>query len=296
MKTSIAISFCTALTLLCNIALYSSETNTSAASADSSIPDFLLAPTHEAAVKSLKLLVARIHANVQMHKENEADYADIINDFDALLAKYKNKSDDRFNILFEKGQLYLAELGDPIKALQIFEQLKTEYPDTVINGNTDIFLAGLRDDANRKKIRDTFLPGTSFPDFNEKDIQGNPLSISKYKGKVVLVDFWATWCGPCVAELPLVQSAYKKYHDKGFEIVGISLDEDKDALESFVKKKKMPWPQYFEGKRFDGKLPVKYGVDATPTTYLIDREGKIIKRVENPETLDAEIANALKKS
>jgi thiol-disulfide isomerase/thioredoxin len=112
---------------------------------------------------------------------------------------------------------------------------------------------------------------------------------------VVLVDFWATWCGPCIAKLPDIQAAYAKYHDQGFEVVGISLDEEKSRLEQFIKQKKMPWPEYFDGKRWENKLAVKYGVEAIPAGYLLDGNGKIIGNMSGASDLDAAIATALKK-
>ena len=112
---------------------------------------------------------------------------------------------------------------------------------------------------------------------------------------MVLIDFWATWCPPCIAKLPEIQKVYDKYHGKGFEVVGISLDVEKDRLEQFIKQKKMPWPEFFDGKRWENKLAVKYGVDVTPTSYLIGRDGKIIAALTGSENLDEEIGKALKK-
>src|SRR2546428_11372592 len=84
------------------------------------------------------------------------------------------------------------------------------------------------------------------PDVKFTAVDGREVDLAKLKGKVVLVDFWATWCGPCVGEVPHVVETYKKFHDKGFEIVGISLDQNKDALVNFTKSHGMTWPQYFD--------------------------------------------------
>jgi thiol-disulfide isomerase/thioredoxin len=106
-------------------------------------------------------------------------------------------------------------------------------------------------------------------------IDGRQVDLSKMKGKVVLIDFWATWCGPCVGEVPDVTAAYEKLHDKGFEIVGISLDTDKDALADFVKDKGMAWPQYFDGLQWRNKFAQEFGIDAIPAMWLVDKQGNL---------------------
>jgi len=106
-------------------------------------------------------------------------------------------------------------------------------------------------------------------------VDGQAVDLQKLQGKVVLIDFWATWCGPCVAELPNVKAAYAKLHDKGFEILGISFDQNKDTLLSFLKAKEMPWPQYFDGQGWQNRFGKEFGIDSIPTMWLVDKKGNL---------------------
>ncbi|MGC4005619.1 MAG: TlpA disulfide reductase family protein [Pirellulales bacterium] len=112
-----------------------------------------------------------------------------------------------------------------------------------------------------------------------KLLDGADFDVTSLKGKVVLIDFWATWCGPCIAEMPNVVENYKKYHDKGFEVVGVSIDDDKEKLETFVKEKDVQWRTLFnpdEATRgFENPSAKAYFVNGIPATYLVDKSGNI---------------------
>jgi len=106
-------------------------------------------------------------------------------------------------------------------------------------------------------------------------LDGREVDVVKLKGKVVLVDFWATDCGPCVAEMPELKAAYEKLHSKGFEIVGISLDDRESALRRFIRDKGLAWPQYFDGKGWENRFALQYGIFSIPTMWLVDRQGNL---------------------
>lgn len=116
--------------------------------------------------------------------------------------------------------------------------------------------------------------GDKAPDFEGKtDLDGKPLNLKQHQGHVVLLDFWATWCPPCRAELPNVIKVYEKYHAQGFEIVGISLDQDKHALTSYITEHKMTWRQYFDGKGWENEISKQYGITGIPAAFLLDDQG-----------------------
>ena len=108
-----------------------------------------------------------------------------------------------------------------------------------------------------------------------KPVNGAKVDLAAMGDKVVLLDFWATWCGPCIGELPNVKAAYSAYHAKGFEVIGISLDSDRGRLKDFIKENDMPWPQYFDGKGWENELAEEFNIRSIPAAFLI-KNGTVI--------------------
>jgi peroxiredoxin len=140
-------------------------------------------------------------------------------------------------------------------------------------------------------------PDTAPFDFKAKDLDGKSVSLKTYKGKVLLLDFWATWCGPCKAELPKLREAYEKYKDQGFDILSISLDEGftRESFTSFVRKERMNWRHIYDGQGWKAQIATQYGVRAIPFTLLIGRDGKIAAVDVRGEKLEPAIQAALAK-
>jgi thiol-disulfide isomerase/thioredoxin len=235
----------------------------------------------------LEQLVNKIRSKLNAGTPSEPDLAAEIAEFDTIFEAHKSdKTEDVARILLMKANVYEALLRDETKAAALFDRIKAEFPDTVIAKQ-------IARRAEFGKIQKSLVPESPFPEFSVQDLEGKPLSLAAMKGKVVLIDFWATWCGPCVAELPHVLKAYEKHRAQGFEIIGISLDKEKDQLTSFLTREKMTWAQHLDGEDPDTSLAFKYGIKSIPATFLLDREGKIIEKNLRGEALEAAVAKAV---
>lgn len=196
--------------------------------------------------------------------------------FEAIIAKYPAASqEDKAGVLWMKTMLFLQVFEDFDQGAAVVRKIKADYPTTKFGAKADEILAAIAKDKQAQEFQKTLVPGAVLPNFEGKTLDGAPISVLGFRDKYLLVDFWATWCGPCVGELPNVLAAYEKYHAKGFDVLAVSLDRDVTDLRKFVDEKKIPWAQIFEGAE---DIAEKFGIEQIPTTFLLDRDGKIIAR------------------
>jgi len=165
--------------------------------------------------------------------------------------------------------LYLLSISfkdEPAQQKALYARMVKEYPESQ------------RAEFARGMLRQLGAVGKAFDLEFHDAISGAEISIKSLRGKVVVVDFWATWCGPCVAEMPAMKKLYAEFKSKGVEFIGVSLDYKDgglDALKAFVTKEGISWPQYYQGDGGNSRFSTSWGIDSIPTVFLVDQEGKI---------------------
>jgi peroxiredoxin len=184
------------------------------------------------------------------------DFPDRINGYQCLMAAMEDYEYD----------------GQSVKAQALAKKLMSSAAPEDIKHWTEGFLHRL-DSANQPVV----IKFTA--------VDGREVDLAQMRGRVVLVDFWATDCGPCKQELPRIKQDYDKFHAQGFEVIGISCDTDKEQLNRFVKDKELPWPQYFDGQQqTKNKIAQEFGVDGIPHMFLVDKKGLL--RFDNVRARD----------
>ncbi|MDQ1272347.1 MAG: hypothetical protein QG591_977 [Planctomycetota bacterium] len=187
-------------------------------------------------------------------------FEEAIKCFDMVLSQGEIDQNFKARTLYFKAKALIAK-GDIAKAKDAVAELKQIEPRAA--------------DSFGQELSGTMRIGMDAPMFNVTDFQGKPVDLSKYKGNVVVLDFWATWGDSCIQEFPKLKKMYSKFKDKGVQFIGISLDDDIDDLRGFLKQESVEWPQVFDKKRWKGLIPALYNIQVIPTMVVLDRESKV---------------------
>ena len=232
--------------------------------------------------------------------ERDKDAENLIDSFKSVMKPDENIM--RFRDYWTLVDM-LKVIGKHEEALQLLQHLEnTEQENYFI---TSIFreIAMIHEEKGNAKLAKAYflkadsrleMIGKPAPDFSTKDMDGNPISLKVYHGKVVLLDFWSTTCGPCIGEMPNVKKVYDTYKDMGFDVIGISLDTDEAELNKFLKVCNLPWRQIFTGEGWETPIRKKYKVKGIPSPWLIDRAGKVISYQARGAALKKLVAEAVK--
>jgi len=240
----------------------------------------------------LKDLVEKIQTKLKEGKKSDKDLADELKEFDTLLLKHKDeKTDEVARILLMKAQLYFEVFDNTEKGVELVKQMKRDFADTESGKSADQILESIQRQEQVKKTQRTLVAGAKFPDFSEKDVAGKPLSVANYQGKVVLVDFWATWCVPCREEMPSMERLYRRYGDRGLTILAVSVDRGGPAtVAAFVKMLRLTYRIGLDPRM---EVAEQYRVRALPSSFLVDRQGNVAGIAVGPRDWDSRAARAV---
>lgn len=232
----------------------------------------------EGAVRSLAQIATT------MGRAQSGRYSEALGSFNALMSSLGGSDQEEFAVNFADTLANTAlSAGEHEVARKVYLSLLRKF-----GGESPNLAQKVKDEIGRiDKI------GTTAPSVAVNDLNGATLRLEDYRGKYVLVDFWATWCAPCVVEIPRLQAAYAKYHGKGFEIVAVSLDEARSSVLDFAKARKLPWKQVHNATA-NGDLVEAFGVRSIPATFLISPEGTIIRLELRGQSLDKALESLIK--
>lgn len=181
---------------------------------------------------------------------------------------------------------FLDQTEDLADLQQLATSLSAKFPDNVYVSDFTDMVKGLA----------ALPPGSPAPDITLSDLEGKTVSLNDFKGKVLLIDFWASWCGPCRRANPTLVNLYEKFRGKNFDILGVSLDQDSTAWKTAVERDGLSWTQVSELKQWKSRCVEDYRISAIPFSVLIDAEGNIVAKAGSAEDLEPKIRELLRKT
>jgi peroxiredoxin len=222
--------------------------------------------------KEIQVLQKKFMEAQQSKNEDGMKQARI--DYEAMMQNQKVYAK---NFIHEHPKSTVSPL---IALMQFAPEMNAHDIDTLINFfdpsiRTSIYVSELKKIADRSRVTQA---GAIAPDFTLNTPEGTPLSLSSLRGKIVLIDFWASWCQPCRRENPNVVILYNQYKDKGFDILGVSLDKEKAAWVKAISDDNLTWHHVSDLKFWQSDVAIKYGIQSIPSTLLLDKDGKIIAK------------------
>ncbi|MDR2026328.1 MAG: AhpC/TSA family protein [Prevotellaceae bacterium] len=245
-------------------------------------------------VKSLRTLRTGLYREWGVLRQNETLSPE---DKSARIKAFEIKNDSISEIEKELARDFVKAKPDSYYALHsLFSLIAGYYPEgDEAQEVFDLFSEKLKATELGSEIKERIIKwkatsiGSIAPDFTQNDSVGNPVKLSDFRGKYLLLDFWASWCGPCRQENPNVVKAYHAFKDKGFTVLGVSLDSGNDARDKWLQaiaKDKLEWFHVSDLKGWNNDVAALYGVRAIPSNFLLDREGKIVAKNLRGEALE----------